>query len=153
METFSWSLVHRWPVDSPHKYQLRCFLWFVPEQTVEQTIESPVIWVTIAYDVTVMGMLRVDIVLLMDAFSLFFTITKCIFLCKMVCMMTSSNGNNFRITGLSCEEFTGEFPTQRPVTRSFDVFFDLTIKFPTGLPSHTASYTRVKPAFYLSVVG
>ena len=42
-------------------------------------------------------------------------------------MMTSSNGNIFRVTGSLCGEFTapGEFPTQRPVTRSFDVFFDL----------------------------
>ena len=42
-------------------------------------------------------------------------------------MMTSSNGSIFRVTGLLCGEFTGpgEFPTQRPVTRSFDVFFDL----------------------------
>ena len=42
------------------------------------------------------------------------------------CMMTSSNGNIFRVTGPLCGEFTspGEFPTQRPVTRSFDVFFD-----------------------------
>ena len=32
-------------------------------------------------------------------------------------MMTSSNGNIFRVTG--------EFPSQRPVTRSFDIFFDL----------------------------
>ena len=39
--------------------------------------------------------------------------------------MTSSNGNIFRVTGHLCEEFTGEFPAQRPVTRSFDVFFDL----------------------------
>ena len=41
-------------------------------------------------------------------------------------MMTSSNGNFFRVTGPLCEEFTGpgEFPAQRPVTRSFDVFFD-----------------------------
>ena len=40
--------------------------------------------------------------------------------------MTSSNGNIFRVTGPLCGEFTGpgEFPTQRPVTRSFDVFFD-----------------------------
>ena len=38
-------------------------------------------------------------------------------------MMTSSNGNIFRITGHLCG--TGEFPAQRPVTRSFDVFFDL----------------------------
>ena len=43
------------------------------------------------------------------------------------CMMTSSNGNLFRVTGHLCGEFTGpgEFPAQRPVTRSFDVFFDL----------------------------
>ena len=41
--------------------------------------------------------------------------------------MTSSNGNIFRVTGHLCREFTGsgEFPVQRPVTRSFDVFFDL----------------------------
>ena len=42
-------------------------------------------------------------------------------------MMTSSNGNVFRVTGLLYGEFTGpgEFPAQRPVTWSFDVFFDL----------------------------
>ena len=42
-------------------------------------------------------------------------------------MMTSSNGNIFRVTGHVCREFTGpgECPTQRLVTRSFDVFFDL----------------------------
>ena len=42
-------------------------------------------------------------------------------------MMTSSNGNIFRVTGHLCGEFTGpgEFPAQRPVARSFDVFFDL----------------------------
>ena len=42
-------------------------------------------------------------------------------------MMTSSNGNIFRVTGPLCGEFPGpgELPAQRPVTRSFDVFFDL----------------------------
>ena len=42
-------------------------------------------------------------------------------------IMTSSNGNVFRVTGHLCGEFPvpGESPTQRPVTRSFDVFFDL----------------------------
>ena len=42
-------------------------------------------------------------------------------------MMTSSNGNIFRVTGPLCGEFTGpgEFPTQMPVMRSFDVFFGL----------------------------
>ena len=41
--------------------------------------------------------------------------------------MTSSNGNIFRVTGPLCGEFTspGEFSAQRPVTRSFDVFFHL----------------------------
>ena len=45
----------------------------------------------------------------------------------MVYMMTSSNGNIFRVTGPLCGEFTGpgEFPAQGPVTRSFDVFFHL----------------------------
>ena len=43
-------------------------------------------------------------------------------------MMTSSNGNILRVTGPLCEEFTGDRwipPAQRPVTRSFDIFFDL----------------------------
>ena len=42
-------------------------------------------------------------------------------------MMTSSNGNIFRVTGPLCGEFTGpgDFPIQRPVTRSFGVLFDL----------------------------
>ena len=40
-------------------------------------------------------------------------------------MMTSSNGNIFRVTGPLCGELTGEFPSQRPLTRNFDVFFDM----------------------------
>ena len=42
-------------------------------------------------------------------------------------MMTSSNGNVFRVISPLYGEFTGtsEVPSQRPVTRSFDVFFDL----------------------------
>ena len=42
-------------------------------------------------------------------------------------MMTSSNGNIFRVTGHLCVEFTGLrlIPAQRPVTQSFDIFFDL----------------------------
>ena len=43
-------------------------------------------------------------------------------------MKTSPNGNFFRVTGPLCDEFTAvtdEFPAKRPVTRSFDVFFDL----------------------------
>ena len=42
-------------------------------------------------------------------------------------MMTSSNGNIFRVTGHLCGEFTSVrwIPRTTPVTRSFDVFFDL----------------------------
>ena len=42
-------------------------------------------------------------------------------------MMTSSNGSIFRVTDPLCgnSPVTGEFPLQRPVTRSFKVFFDL----------------------------
>ena len=37
-------------------------------------------------------------------------------------MMTSSNGNIFRVTGICAgnSPATGEFPSQRPVTRSFN---------------------------------
>ena len=47
-------------------------------------------------------------------------------------MMTSSNWNIFRTTGQLCREFTGpgEFPTQRPVARSFDDLFDLRLNKP-----------------------
>ena len=47
--------IHRPPVDSPHKGQWRgvwCFLWSAPEQTVEQNIETPVIWDAIALIMT-----------------------------------------------------------------------------------------------------
>ena len=63
-------------------------------------------------------------------------------------MMTSSNGNIFRVTGPLCGEFTGpgEFPPQRPVTRSFDVFFDLRLnkrsnKQPQGWWFETPSWS------------
>ena len=63
-------------------------------------------------------------------------------------MMTSSNGNILRATGPLCGEFTGpgEFPTQRPVTRNFDVFFDLRLnkrlnKQPWGCWFETPSWS------------
>ena len=47
--------------------------------------------------------------------------------CACKFMMTSSNGNIFRVTGLCAgnSPVIGEFPAQRPVTQSFDVFLDL----------------------------
>ena len=40
-------------------------------------------------------------------------------------MPRSSNGNIFGVTGPLCGEFTDDSPSERQVTRSFDVFFDL----------------------------
>ena len=66
-------------------------------------------------------------------------------------MMTSSNGNIFRVTGHLCGEFTGpgEFPTQRPVTRSFDVFIDLRLN--KRLSKHSRGWwfeTRSRPLWH-----
>ena len=44
---------HRWiPLPKPSDAELWCFLWSAPEQTVEQTIETPVIWDAIALIMT-----------------------------------------------------------------------------------------------------
>ena len=46
---------------------------------------------------------------------------------KVSSIMTSSNGNIFRVTGPCAGNslVVGELPSQRPVTRSFEVFYDL----------------------------
>ena len=51
--------------------------------------------------------------------------------------MTSSNGNIFRVTGHLCGEFTSHrwIPPQRPVTWSFDIFFDLRVNKPLSKQS------------------
>ena len=44
---------HRWiPLTKASDAELWCFLWSAPEQTVEQTIETPVIWDAIALIMT-----------------------------------------------------------------------------------------------------
>ena len=49
---------------------------------------------------------------------------------KAVFMMTSSNGNIFRVAGPLCGECTGHWRIRstRPVTRSFGVLFDLRLE-------------------------
>ena len=77
-------------------------------------------------------------------------------------MMTSSNGNIFRVTCHLCGEFTGpgEFPAQRLVTRNFDVFFDLCLdngwvnnREAGDLRRHRAHYDVIvmKDTFFKSV--
>ena len=44
---------HRWiPLTKASDAELWCFLWSAPEQTVKQTIETPVIWDAIAFIMT-----------------------------------------------------------------------------------------------------
>ena len=52
--------------------------------------------------------------------------------------MTSSNGNNFGVTGLCVGNslVTGEFPSQRPMIQSLDVFFDLHLNKWLSKPSN-----------------
>ena len=49
--------------------------------------------------------------------------------------MTSSNGNALLALCEGNSLLTGEFPSQRPVTRIFDVFFDLRLNTPLTKPS------------------
>ena len=65
-------------------------------------------------------------------------------------MMTSSNGIIFRVTGPLCGELTGpgEFPTQRPVTRSFDVFFFICVRINGWVNNREACDLRRHRAHY-----
>ena len=53
------------------------------------------------------------------------------------CMMVSSNGNIWRVTGplWGKPPVTGGFPSQRPVARSFDTYFDLCLNRQLGKQS------------------
>ena len=64
-------------------------------------------------------------------------------------MMTSSNGNIFRVTGPLCGDSTvaGEFLARRPVARSFDVFVDLRLN--KRLSKHPRRWWFVTPLLLL----
>ena len=68
--------------------------------------------------------------------------------------MTSSNGNIFHVTGHLYGEFTGPrwIPAQRPVTRSFDVFFDLHLNKGLGKQAGEAGDLRRYRAHYDVIV-
>ena len=55
--------IHPWPMDSPHKRPVtRSFDGFflsAPEQTVEQTIGTPVIWDAIALTYTITSLRKI----------------------------------------------------------------------------------------------
>ena len=63
-------------------------------------------------------------------------------------MMASSNGNIFLVTGILCREF----PSQRPVTQSFDVFFDLRLnkRLSNSVWNDQSPTRSVRPDFELN---
>ena len=114
--------IHRSPIDSPHKEPARpAFMFHIRLYTLLNK-QSCCRWFETlrgSYDVTIMNSSKCERSSMgTDMLTRFFNLDR---------MMTSSNGNIFRVAGPLCGEFTGpgEFPAQRPVTRSFDVFFDL----------------------------
>ena len=113
--------IHWSPVNSPHEGQWRWSLMFsVICAWINGWLNNKWGWWfetrRANYDVIVM-------------LTIIFTVRTKVYFCHWIHghMMTSSNGKIFRVTGPLCGEFTGpgEIPTQRPVTRNFDVFFDL----------------------------
>ena len=96
--------------------------WYAPEQTVEQTVMMPMIWDVIAVIMTSLQCTHTEALSYRKCCSkdvnkstVYFEcrwpiktqFTDCLYL-KCVCiMMTSSNGNVFRVTGHLCGEFTG----------------------------------------------
>ena len=56
---------------------------------------------------------------------------------RLLAIMTSSNGNTFCVTGHLWGEplVTGGFPSQKPMTQPFDVFFDLCLNIQLGKQS------------------
>ena len=66
-----------------------------------------------------------------------------------VAMMTSSKGNIFHVTVL----VTGEFSSQMPVTRSFDIFFDLRLNKWSSSNQHAGDLRRHLAHYDVTVMG
>ena len=95
---------HRWiPLTKASGAELWCFLW--SEQTAEQTLEMALTCDAIALIMTS---------LLCSNLNCSFACIGCIY----IYIMTSSNGNIFRVTGHLCGEFTG--PRWIPLTKPND---------------------------------
>ena len=74
------------------------------------------------------GSVITKVVVLYDIYDIWtWALRRHVFAIERIFMMTSSNGNNFSLTGPLCGEFPGPrwIPRTKTVTRSFDVFFDL----------------------------
>ena len=115
-----------WPHTWAHKNIRNIFMAFYSNATYRVVVPADDDWVLVVTD----GVLKNDWVLVVDRTSHGSEIRAvwCVAICvRPIYMMTSPNEDIFRVTGLCARnsQVTGEFPAQRPVTRSFDVLFDL----------------------------
>ena len=104
---------HRWPLNSPHK--------------------GPVTRIMFPFDDVIMAIYKMAVNKLIRNSHGIWVHWKCSVLLVIEyvhIMMTSSNGNIFCVAGPLPGEFTGHrwILSQRPVARSFGVFFDLRVK-------------------------
>ena len=145
MMTFSTLLpfvrgIHELNMDCPHKEPVMRFINIfgvrMPEETVGQTVELPLIEDAMMIrrrHCNAMFSLHLSFREFNRAYALISVNQK--FWCSAVLslydqrnfMMTPSYGNILLALALYAvnSSVTGEFPSQRPMTRSFDVFFDL----------------------------
>ena len=135
---FVWE-IHRGPVNFPHKWPVTRKMF--PFDDVIMTCS----WTDV-----VAALLLMILLTLLSCVNSHprVTLTSICLNYRWSSMMTSSNANIFSVTGPLCGEFTGpgEFRAQRPVTQSFDVFFDLRLnkrlsKQPRGCWFETPSWS------------
>ena len=113
--THLWSIVN-WPTEN----ELERILLFKLTYIISWIYVWNSIWKILGHFLSSLSML----IMLLATLATFST---GFFLWEPSCIMTSSNGNISVLTAICAGNslVTGEFPAQRPVTWSFDVFFDL----------------------------
>ena len=126
--------IHRWPVNSPRKWPVTRKM-FPFDDVIMTMVRHHIITYTNADSLSI-GPVQIHLNVNLIRFSklIYFHLMEW-FCCALFCyghivasdMMTSSNGTISALLSLCAgiSPVTGEFPAQRPVTRSSDVFFDL----------------------------
>ena len=100
---------HRWiPLTKARDAELWWFLWYAPEQTVKQTIETMIASVGIC-NTGIDNLITIMLLIPNNKAS----------------MMASLNGNIFRVTGHLCGEFTGDLWIPRTTAGDAELWFFL----------------------------
>ena len=129
--------IHRWPVNSPHKWPVTRKMFPFDDVIMIHTIRSLLWFVAICYQWVLPIAHKVTPMALGQSYDCPSATDATLGAMGKDALnptrktiqiiwdkMTSSNGNIFRVASPLWGEFTGhrEFPSQRPATRSFDFF-------------------------------